>query len=49
MYRKPVEMCRRVMKDYPNTKYAQEAQMLLRNVPKEYRQQYNLTDEELGL
>jgi hypothetical protein len=49
MYRKPVEMCRRVMKDYPNTKYAQEAQILLRNVPKEYRQQYNLTDEELGL
>ena len=49
MYLKPIEMCRRVMKDYPNTKYAQEAQMLLRNVPKEYRQQYNLTDEELGL
>ncbi len=49
MYREPVEMCRRVMKDYPNTKYAQEAQMLLRNVPKEHRQQYNLTDEELGL
>jgi hypothetical protein len=37
------------MKNYPNTKYAQEAQMLLRNVPKEHRQQYNLTDEELGL
>jgi hypothetical protein len=49
MYRKPVEICRQVMKDYPNTKYAQEAQMLLRNVPKEYHQQYNLTNEELGL
>lgn len=48
-YRNPVEWCRRVIKDYPNTKYAQEAQMLLRNVPKEYRQQYNITDQELGL
>jgi hypothetical protein len=37
------------MKDYPNTKYAQQAQMLLRNVPQEHRQQYNLTDQELGL
>ena len=49
MYRDPVEMCRQVMKSYPNTKYAQEAQMLLRNVPKENREQYNITDQELGL
>jgi LysM repeat protein len=48
-YRNPIEWCRQVMKDYPNTKYAQEAQMLLRNVPKEHRAQYNITDEELGL
>ena len=48
-YRDPIDWCRQVMKNYPNTKYAQEAQMLLRNVPKEHRQQYNLTDEELGL
>jgi hypothetical protein len=49
MYRDPIEWCRTVMKDYPNTKYAQQAQMLLRNVPQEHRQQYNLTDQELGL
>jgi hypothetical protein len=49
MYRDPIEWCRRVRKDYPNTKYAREAQMLLRNVPERYRQQYNLTDEELGI
>ena len=48
-YKDPINWCREVMKDYPNTKYAQEAQMLLRNVPKEHRQQYNLTDEELGI
>jgi len=49
IYRNPIDMCRQVMRDYPNTKYAQEAQMLLRNVPKEHRKMYNLTDEELGL
>ena len=49
MYRDPIEWCRTVMKNYPNTKYAQQAQMLLRNVPQEHRQQYNLTDQELGL
>jgi hypothetical protein len=49
MYRDPIEWCRRVMKDYPNTKYAQEAQMLLRRVPERFRERYNLTDEELGL
>lgn len=48
-YKDPINWCRQVMKDYPNTKYAQEAQMLLRNVPKEHRAQYNITDEELGL
>ncbi|MGB8227074.1 MAG: hypothetical protein WCE45_09485 [Sedimentisphaerales bacterium] len=48
-YRNPIEWCRQVMKKYPNTKYAQEAQMLLRNVPQEHRAQYNITDEELGL
>jgi hypothetical protein len=49
MYRDPIEWCRRVIKNYPGTKYAQEAQMLLRRVPERFREQYNLTDEELGL
>ncbi len=48
-YQDPVNWCRRVIKDYPGTKYAQEAQILLRQVPERYREQYNLTDEELGL
>jgi outer membrane protein assembly factor BamD (BamD/ComL family) len=48
-YQKPVDMCRTVMKDYPNTKYATEAQILLRKVPERFRERYNLTDEELGL
>ncbi len=48
-YQKPIDICRRVMKDYPNTKYVQQAQILLRQVPERLRQKYNLTDEELGL
>ncbi|MBN1788011.1 MAG: hypothetical protein JW806_06410 [Sedimentisphaerales bacterium] len=48
-YQKPVDMCRRVIKDYPNTKYVQQAQILMRQVPPQYRKMYNITDEELGL
>jgi hypothetical protein len=45
-----IEMCRRIMKDYPNTKYADEARSLLReNVAPRYRKRYKITDEELGL
>jgi len=48
-YQNPINMCRQVIKDYPGTKYAQEAQILLRQVPERFRERYNLTDEELGL
>ncbi|MDD5134387.1 MAG: hypothetical protein PHP01_03125, partial [Phycisphaerae bacterium] len=48
-YKNPIEICRTVMQEYPNTKYAVEAQILLRQVPERFRKQYNLTDEELGL
>ena len=45
-----IELCRRIIKDYPNTKYADEARTLLReNVDPRYRKRYNITDEELGL
>jgi hypothetical protein len=49
IYQKPIDMCRTVIQDYPNTKYAAEAQILLRQVPERFREQYKLTDEELGL
>ncbi|MFA6186715.1 MAG: hypothetical protein WC770_05820 [Phycisphaerae bacterium] len=48
-YAKPIEMCRTVMKDYPNTKYATQAQVLLRQTPERFRERFNLTDQELGL
>lgn len=48
-YAKPVEMCRTVIKDYPNTKYSEQARLLMRQVPERFRDKYNITDEELGL
>lgn len=48
-YAKPIEMCRTVIKDYPNTKYADQARVLMRQVPERFRERYNITDEELGL
>lgn len=48
-YSQSVAICRGVIKDYPNTDYAQQARELLREVPEDLRSQYNLSDEELGL
>jgi hypothetical protein len=44
-----IELCRQIIRDYPGTKYADEARMLLRKVPERYRKRYNLTNDELGL
>jgi hypothetical protein len=45
-----IELCRQIMKDYPNTKYDDEARTLLReNVDPRHRRRYNITDEEMGL
>ncbi len=48
-YKNGVEMCRKVMRDFPGTKYAYQAQMLLRQVPENQRERYGITDQELGL
>ncbi len=48
-YKKTVDNCRQVMKDYPNTKYELRAREILRKVPENYRANYNITSEELGL
>jgi len=48
-YKNGVEMCRKVMRDFPDTKYAEEARMLLRQVPENQRERYGITDQELGL
>ena len=48
-YRRPIEMCRQIIKDYPDTKYADEARLLMRQVPERHYRRYDITDEELGL
>ena len=44
-----VDYCRQIIRDYPNTKYEQEARLLLRRVPEYERKRYNITDKEMGL
>lgn len=48
-YKKPIDICRQIIKNYPNTKYENQARILMRNVPKRYRKRYRITDEELGI
>ena len=48
-YKKPVDLCRQIIKNYPDTKYEDQARILMRSVPKRYRKRYNMTDEELGI
>lgn len=48
-YKRGVDMCREIIRDYPGTKYADQAQQLLRQVPENKRATYNITNAELGL
>jgi hypothetical protein len=43
-----IEDAREVLKQFPNTEYAQKARDLLRRVPDRWKTQHNITDEELG-
>jgi len=47
--KKGVEICREIINTYPETKYADEARMLLRRVPEHERKRYKVTNEEMGL
>jgi len=48
-YQNCVKNCREIIKQYPGTKYAEEARQLLRQIPENQRSRYSITDEELGL
>ncbi|MFH1613750.1 MAG: hypothetical protein ABIG61_01520 [Planctomycetota bacterium] len=48
-YRKMVDLCRTILREYPDSPYAEKARQLLREMPPRYRQMYNITDEELGI
>ena len=44
-----IDTCRQIIKDYPGTRYEQEARGLLRMVSAKNRKRYKITNEELGL
>ena len=44
-----IEDARKVLKEYPNTEYAQRARQLLRRVPYRWKERHGITDEEQGL
>ena len=48
-YTRGVDFCRQIIRKFPGTSYAQQAQQLLRQVPENQRQRYSITDQELGL
>lgn len=48
-YKQGIELCRKVIRTYPNTKYADQGRQLLRKIPERYRERYNVTNEEMGL
>jgi hypothetical protein len=48
-YKRGIELCRQVMKEYPGSEYADKARQLLRQVPENQRSKYGITDQELGL
>jgi len=48
-YKRGVEICRGIMREYPGSEYAEQARQLLRQVPENQRSRYGITDQELGL
>jgi hypothetical protein len=48
-YKRGVDLCRQVMKDYAGSEYAERARQLLRKVPENQRERLGITDQELGL
>jgi len=48
-YKRGVEICRGIMREYPGSEYADKARQLLRQVPENQRSRYGITDQELGL
>ncbi|MHC4124537.1 MAG: hypothetical protein ACYSSI_13255 [Planctomycetota bacterium] len=48
-FKKMVDFCRELFKQFPDSQQAEEARELLRRMPKKYRDLYKVTSEELGL
>ena len=48
-YRRMVEYCKQVIKQYPGTVYAYRAKQMMADIPREYQEQFGVTAEELDL
>ena len=48
-FKKMVDYCREIIEKYPDSVYAFRARRMLRDIPRRYRERYNITDEEMGL
>ncbi len=44
-----IELCRRIIREYPDTTYASQARELLRGLPERHQKRYKVSDEEMGL
>ena len=48
-YGNAVKSCREIIEQYPETQYAGMARDMLRQIPRRKREQFNVTEEELGV
>jgi type IV secretory pathway VirB10-like protein len=48
-YKKMVDYCREIIQRWPDSEYAFKAKRMLRHMPEQYRQRYNITEEEIDL
>ena len=48
-YGRMVNYCREIIRDFPESSYADKARELLRQMPDRRRKQFKITDEEIGL
>ena len=48
-YRRMVDYCRQLFKEYPDSSQAEKARELLRQMPPRDKRRYKITNEELGL
>ena len=47
-YKLMVDYCRQIIQKYPDTEYGFKARRMLGDLPARFRQQYNVTDEEIN-
>ena len=46
-FKQMVDYCRQIIQEYPGSIYAFKARRMLADIPRRYRKQYNITEEEL--